>query len=476
MTIVLSTPPYQQFYDSDGNPLAGGKIYTYLAGTLTPRATYTDQGGGTQMSNPIILDSAGRTEFWLDNSAAYDFVINDSLDNPIRTVENVSPFNSSSGLANLGNIAALTIVGNNTGATTTPLALTVSQVQTMLGISGSQNLIINGNMDISQRGTMFVSPSNNDFTLDRFAWVFTGAGVVTISQDSSSVPDGSQYSLKVAVTTADSSLAASDNYAIVYRVEGKDATPLKLGKSTAATATLSFWVRSSITGTYYVSFKNPTFDRSYPASYTISSIDTWEYKTITLVMDTTGTWQNSINTIGVSLHFALGTGSTFEGTANTWNAGNFNAASGSANAMSSTSNIFQISQIKFEIGAAATTFIQSPIEDEIIKCRRYYEKSFSLGTQPAQAAGTTGAHAVLLPTGASGTFGATIPMIPKRSAPSITTYNPVSSNADWRDTTNNADRTATVGVIGESSFIVSGASGAAGSTNRIHWAASSELL
>ncbi len=90
MTIVLATPPYQEFMDADGNPLAGGLIYTYAAGTLTPKATYTDQGGGTPMSNPIELDDAGRSVWWIEGS--YKYVITDSLGNPIRTVDNVTAF------------------------------------------------------------------------------------------------------------------------------------------------------------------------------------------------------------------------------------------------------------------------------------------------------------------------------------------------------------------------------------------------
>lgn len=131
MTIVLSTPPYQQFYDLNGDPLSGGKVYTYLAGTTTPTATYTDQGGLTQCSNPIILDSAGRGVWWLDNGVTYKYVVKDSLDNIIETVDTVVPFTVAS--SSLATIAANTIVGNNTGATTSPLALTRPQVHTMLG-------------------------------------------------------------------------------------------------------------------------------------------------------------------------------------------------------------------------------------------------------------------------------------------------------------------------------------------------------
>lgn len=141
MTIVLSTPPYQQFYDNNGDPLSGGFVYTYEAGTTTPRPTYTNQGGGTPCTNPIVLDAAGRAEFWLDNSAAYKYVVQSSAGVTIKTVDNVQPFSTASGLAVLGNISANTIVGNNTGGSTTPIALTVAQVQAMLGLSPTYGAI-----------------------------------------------------------------------------------------------------------------------------------------------------------------------------------------------------------------------------------------------------------------------------------------------------------------------------------------------
>lgn len=139
MTIVLSTPPYQQFFDDNGNPLSGGLVYTYSAGTLTPRATYTDQGGLTPSANPIVLDSAGRAQFWLDNSASYKFITKTSLGTTIQTVDNVAPFTSAGGLSVLGTIAANTIIGNNTGATAAPTALTSAQAGNLLGITNGAN-------------------------------------------------------------------------------------------------------------------------------------------------------------------------------------------------------------------------------------------------------------------------------------------------------------------------------------------------
>ena len=149
------------------------------------------------------------------------------------------------------------------------------------GITG-RNMVINGGMTIAQRGTSFSSVANVEYTLDRFQWYDTGAGVVDISQ-STDTPDGNFYnSLKIDVTTADASLAAGDLYNIIHQIEGYDIAHLVWGTSDAKTVTLSFHIKSPKTGTHCVTLRNSDQTRTRVEEFTVSAADTWEKKTITI--------------------------------------------------------------------------------------------------------------------------------------------------------------------------------------------------
>ena len=234
------------------------------------------------------------------------------------------------------------------------------------------NLIINGDMTIAQRGTSFASPANNAYTLDRWRANIAGAGAITVTQDTE-VPAGQGFdkSIKLDVTTADTSIGAGDFFGVAYRVEAFDMPPLEAGTANAKAITLSFWVRSPVTGTYYVAFRNSASDRNYCASYTVSSADTWEKKTISITMDTSGTWLSSTNGIGMEIRFSFAAGSTYHGTANTWQAGNLFAASNIANAINSTSNNVFLTGVKLEVGSTATDFEHRSYVEEHKLCQRY---------------------------------------------------------------------------------------------------------
>jgi len=250
-------------------------------------------------------------------------------------------------------------------------------VQTEMQDNIGANLITNGNMAVAQRGTSFASPSSGSYTLDRFYWNFSGSGAVTITQDTD-VPTIAEAgidfktSMKIDVTTADASLGATDTYSIIQPIEGFNTAHLGFGASDAATVTLSFWVKSPKTGTNHVAFYNAAVNRSYPASYTVTSANTWEKKTITLSGDVTGTWVGATNGIGLNISFALGVGSNYEGTADAWQAGILTSASGAANCMDNTANNFFLTGVKLEVGSTATDFVPDNYGTALAKCQRYY--------------------------------------------------------------------------------------------------------
>ena len=240
---------------------------------------------------------------------------------------------------------------------------------------GRKNLVHNGAMYIDQRNRgAAATPANATavFGPDRFYMYKDTAATFTIDQDTES-PDGFKHSLKVTNTGTDSSISATDRAMIVHRIEGQDIIHLGLGTSSAATVTLSFYVRSSITGTHGGALRNhDSSQRNYPFTYTISSANTWERKTLTITLDTSGTWPSD-NTVGLQIQFGLGVGSTFSGTAGAWADGDKNSATGATTGMLSTSSAtWYVTGIQLEVGDTATDFEHKSYADYEWDCQRYY--------------------------------------------------------------------------------------------------------
>jgi hypothetical protein len=238
--------------------------------------------------------------------------------------------------------------------------------------TGFKNRIINGAMMIDQRNAgASVTPSNQAYTLDRWQTFTSGGGVYTVQQ-SSTAPSGFSNSLLVTVTTQDSSIAAGDYYILTQKIEGFNTADFNFGTASASAVTLSFQVRSSITGVFSGSIENSAGNRSYPFSYTISSANTWTTASITISGDTTGTWVGATNGAGIVLRLSLGMGSTYQGTANTWNAGDYYATTTeTAKLIGTNGATFYITGVQLEKGSTATSFDYRPYGTELALCQRY---------------------------------------------------------------------------------------------------------
>jgi hypothetical protein len=253
-------------------------------------------------------------------------------------------------------------------------------------LAGFKNRIINGKMDISQRGTNFVSPSTSTYTVDRWKIIYTASAAYTVSQQAD-VPASNEFqnSLRVAVTTADTTIAAGDFSLIRQDIEGYNARDL-IGR----TFTLLFSVRSSKTGTHCVSFVNSGNNRSFIGEYTVSAANTWEQKSITVSggLITAGTWDWT-NGAGLKVGWVLAAGSTYQTTAGAWQTGDFQATSSQVNCLDSTSNIFAITGVQLEAGSVATPFEHRPYEAEFALSRRYARvQAYQVPAGTAQNLGT----------------------------------------------------------------------------------------
>ena len=260
----------------------------------------------------------------------------------------------------------------------------MSKAAELAALIGSQtalsnrNLIINGAMQVAQRGTSTTGVTGIGYqAVDRWENAINTAGTYTISQDTNA-PDGFSSSLKYLCTVADASLAADDYVTFRQKLEGQNVQHLNYGSSGAKTVTASFWVKSNVTGTYTLSLEQES-----PASYfnvhtyTINSADTWEYKTISFAGHVSTAITNN-NATGLELQHWLASGSTFSsGTvlSDTWTQTTANRVSSSqVNLSSAVNNYWQITGAQLEVGEQATPFEHRSIGDELLRCQRYYQR------------------------------------------------------------------------------------------------------
>jgi hypothetical protein len=315
--------------------------------------------------------------------------------------------------------------GITTPAETVSGAVTASTVTATGLISGStnytgfKNKIIGGDFTTNpwQRGTSFPAIGSGVYFADRWQASHATSAVLTASK-AADAPTATQagiftqHCISLNVTTADTVVDAGDVYQLRQFIEGLNVASFGFGQAGSRFVTLSFWVKGTKTGIHNVAFKNNTPDRTYIAEYTIVTTNTWEYKTITIPVDTIGTWLYDTG-VGLRIDFTLACGTNRHTTANTWTAGNFNGSANQVNALDTIGNTFKIALVQLEAGSVATSFDVRSVGQELALCQRYYYASAPKLAGTASNSSTQvwrigGNHPVIMrasPTATIGTIG-----------------------------------------------------------------------
>ena len=238
---------------------------------------------------------------------------------------------------------------------------------------GFKNRIINGAMMIDQRnaGASVTLGSGAVYTVDRFSVYSSQASKLSAQQNAGSVTPPVGFSKYLGLTSLSAySITSTDQFALQQVVEGLNVSDLAWGTANAQTVTLSFYVRSSLTGTFGGVLANGAQNRNYPFTYTISNANTWEQKTVTIAGDTTGTWTTD-NTAGIFIKWGLGVGSTLSGTAGSWSGTTYVSATGATSVVGTNGATFYITGVQLEKGSTATSFDYRPYGTELVLCQRY---------------------------------------------------------------------------------------------------------
>jgi len=302
---------------------------------------------------------------------------------------------------------------NNIGAGNITPAFLNTQAQ----YTGFKNRLINGNMTISQRnGTSSVTPTDGQYTLDRWVTYLTQTSKFTVQQDAGAVTPPAGFTDYLGVTSTSAySVVSGDVFLLSQIIEGFNIADLGWGTASASPVTLSFWVRSSLTGTFGGSIRNAAGNQNYPFSYTVSSANTWTSISVTIPAPTTGSSWNTTNGQGMFVVFSLGSGSTFSGTANAWSSSNFYSVTGATSVVGTNGATFYITGVQLEKGSTATSFDYRPYGTELALCRRYFARYFQ------NTNGIAGDSAVFNMANWNGTeaYGANWFQVSMRAAPSF---------------------------------------------------------
>ena len=287
----------------------------------------------------------------------------------------------------------------------------------MASIKGRKNILYNGAMKISQRGTSFAAIGNTDYSLDRWSFQNSTIGTYTVTQDSSG-PAGFANSYKIDCTTADASPAAGDQMYIKQKIEGQDVQHLKKGTASAESITASFWVKSNKTGDMQVNLYDKDNTRIIGNTVTINAADTWEQKSLTFAGDTTGAFNDdNAQSLQIELWFDSGSNYSSGAVPTSWEArveADRNAG-GTLALADSTSNYLNFTGVQLEVGSTATDFEHRSYGEELALCQRYYQKYENTGNINAN----DGALFNTCVWNTTDTFSAFVYINPMRTSPSV---------------------------------------------------------
>ena len=330
------------------------------------------------------------------------------------------------------------------------------------GALSNRNLMINGNVLIDQRnsGSSITPTSDQTFTVDRFKARLNNASKYSVQQVTDA-PSGFYNSLKV-TSAAATTVGTNDYYQISTQLEGYTTDVLQQGTSAAKQYTLSFYVKSSLTGTFGGGYSNNQGDRFYAWTYTINSANTWERKSITITGATDGTWLQTTNS-GLWTYWTLGAGSGVQTTAGVWGTSFKRGPTGATNVVATNGATWQITGIQLEVGDTATDFEHRSYGDELARCQRYY---YQLVDGAGQHMGMAGYYnSTLLMVGIE--FPVTM-----RASPTLSITTGSSYYRIWRNSTNNDASGVGTGIAnasprGTAMDLAGGVSGTAGHVARV---------
>jgi len=307
-------------------------------------------------------------------------------------------------------------------------------------------------MVISQRvGTTSTTVSAvSVYGLDRWRVNSSQASKISFQQQAIASPQScgnNRYTMNI-TSLAATTVGASDYYGVNQFIEGFNMQDLGWGTSAAQTVTLSFWIYATVAGTYSGAIRTgDSSNYSYPFTYTINSANTWEFKTVTIPGPTAGTWGTGTS-VGLDVWFSVGTGSTFKGTAGSWSANNYVAATGEIALVNTNAAAWYITGVQLEKGSTATSFDYRPYGTELALCQRYFEKSYNMSVVPGAASGGSGSLSITCCGNTNRAFGNAVFKVSKRSDPTVTFYSTEGTSGNFRNTSQGTNVPVSVASTG----------------------------